>query len=60
MDNIDKITIVSNTLYFQGYVYQVDQWEVPRDLIEKGEELGSGSFGVCHRGVYTHPEQVIV
>lgn len=36
----------------------MDGWEVARDLIEKGIELGSGSFGVCHRGVYKHPEKV--
>ena len=38
----------------------MDGWEVSRDLIEKGEELGSGSFGVCHRGVYKHQDKVIV
>jgi hypothetical protein len=36
----------------------VDDWEVSRDLIEKGEELGSGSFGICHRGIYHHPDKV--
>jgi hypothetical protein len=39
-------------------VYNVDDWEVSRDLIEKGEELGSGSFGICHRGIYHHPDKV--
>lgn len=38
-------------------VYNVDDWEVSRDLIEKGELLGSGSFGICHRGIYHHPEK---
>lgn len=44
--------------YAQADVYNVDDWEVSRDLIEKGEELGSGSFGICHRGIYHHPEKV--
>lgn len=43
---------------FQGCVYQMDEWEVPRDLIIKGEELGSGSFGVCHKGIYNYPDKV--
>jgi hypothetical protein len=39
-------------------VYQQDDWEVARELITRGEELGSGSFGVCYRGIYNHGEKV--
>ena len=36
----------------------MDDWEVSRDLIVKGEQIGSGSFGVCHKGIYNDPEKV--
>ena len=28
--------------------------EIPRDLIERGRELGTGSFGTVYAGVYQH------
>jgi len=49
--------IVSRNPEYHDTGYTMDGWEVSRDLIEKGEELGSGSFGVCHRGVYKHQDK---
>jgi predicted Ser/Thr protein kinase len=32
-------------------------WEVPRELVDLAEELGSGAFGLVYKGLYKHPEQ---
>ena len=58
MMSINIKIIFKYKFFFQGCVYQIDEWEVPRDLIIKGEELGSGSFGVCHKGIYNYPDKV--
>jgi insulin receptor len=31
--------------------YIPDEWEIPRDKIELGRELGQGSFGMVHEGL---------
>jgi len=36
-------------------VYEVDDWEVKREHIQMGEELGKGSFGLVYRGIFNHP-----
>lgn len=32
-------------------VYVADEWEVPRDKITTGIELGQGSFGMVYAGI---------
>ena len=32
-------------------------FEIHRDLIEKGEKLGSGSFGTVYSGIFNHPTE---
>ena len=44
----------------QPDVYTVDDWEVSRNDIRMMEELGKGSFGLVYRGLYTHPEKVVL
>ena len=39
-------------------VYEVDDWEVKREHIQMGEELGKGSFGLVYRGIFNHPTNV--
>jgi len=31
--------------------YISDEWEIPREKIEVGRELGQGSFGMVHEGI---------
>ena len=31
--------------------YISDEWEIPRDKIDVGRELGQGSFGMVHEGI---------
>lgn len=35
--------------------YNEDEWEVPRDSVEMGLELGQGSFGMVYKGVLSQP-----
>ena len=39
-----------------SYIFQrnFEGIEIPRDLIERGRELGTGSFGTVYAGVYQH------
>lgn len=33
------------------YSYKPDEWEVPRENIELGRELGTGTFGKVYEGI---------
>ncbi len=38
-------------------MYQNEEWEVDRQLVEVGEEVGRGAFGKVCRGIYHHPKE---
>ena len=38
-------------------VYTADEWEVPRDQVVLLKELGKGSFGKVHEGLFSQPDQ---
>ena len=42
-------------LTFSFFQRNFGEFEIPRDLIERGDRLGSGSFGTVYSGIYHHP-----
>ena len=41
--------------HFPFFQRNFGEFEIPRDLIERGDRLGSGSFGTVYSGIYHHP-----
>ena len=39
-------------------MYVVDDWEVEREDVEMGAELGKGSFGMVYKGTFKDPKKV--
>ena len=42
----------------QADVYVVDDWEVEREDVDIGAELGKGSFGMVYKGTFKDPKKV--
>ena len=49
---IDFIKKIDYIFFFQR---NFGEFEIPRDLIDRGEKLGSGSFGTVYSGIYHSP-----
>ena len=45
---------------FQADVYVVDDWEVEREDVDIGAELGKGSFGMVYKGTFKDPKKVSI
>ena len=39
-------------------MYVVDDWEVEREDVDIGAELGKGSFGMVYKGTFKDPKKV--
>ena len=39
-------------------MYVVDDWEVEREDVDIGTELGKGSFGMVYKGTFKDPKKV--
>ena len=46
------------TFFSQADVYVVDDWEVEREDVDIGAELGKGSFGMVYKGTFKDPKKV--
>lgn len=44
----------------QSELYKADHWEVDRNQVTIGEELGRGAFGKVHEGTYNDPEKGVI
>ena len=44
--------------FSQADVYVVDDWEVEREDVDIGAELGKGSFGMVYKGTFKDPKKV--
>ena len=46
--------------FSQADVYVVDDWEVEREDVDIGAELGKGSFGMVYKGTFKDPKKVCI
>ena len=44
-----------NSMIWFFFQRNFGEFEIPRDLIDRGEKLGSGSFGTVYSGIYHSP-----
>ena len=47
--------IFKKTWWYIFFQRNFGEFEIPRDLIDRGEKLGSGSFGTVYSGIYHSP-----
>ena len=47
--------ILKKTWWYIFFQRNFGEFEIPRDLIDRGEKLGSGSFGTVYSGIYHSP-----
>ncbi len=51
---------VSEFETYQHLEYKPDEWEVEREKVTVGQELGRGAFGLVYKGTYEDPEHGII
>ena len=58
--NIYELQGHSGSGIFIGNEFVREWWEIPRDSLQVGEQLGSGVFGEVKKGVLTKGDETIM